>query len=182
MMTYRLKIQAVLWLCLFSHWALAEERQFQVEVIVFAQSAPNTELFERTELELESIKTYAVVKPGKKSLQNTYNRLKKAGGYRPFYYESWEISVVSNQISLPIEILAPEEGLTGRVKVQRGNLLYALVDLELAPTGIVEEEAFVYRLTEKRRVLLDEVHYLDHPVFGVIIKVSPVKEELLGIQ
>lgn len=185
-MSYRLKIQTVLLLCLFSHWAVAEDRQFQVEVIVFTQNAPNTELFEQTETELEAVKQYADVEPGGKSLQNTYNRLRKSGGYHPVYYESWQVIVGSDQLSLPIEISAPEQGLNGWVKIQRGNLLYVLADLELSSSDVIEaeaeEETLIYRLTEKRRVLLDEVHYLDHPVFGVIVKVSSVESGVLGVR
>ncbi len=50
--------------------------------------------------------------------------------------------------------------------------------MDLEYTGdVVDGEAFrtvVYRLKEKWRIKLNEIHYLDHPRFGVIAKVKPV--------
>ena len=34
-------------------------------------------------------------------------------------------------------------------------------------------------LTEKRRMRSEEVHYLDHPMLGVVVKLTPVSEEEL---
>ena len=62
--------------------------------------------------------------------------------------------------------------LNGWVKVQRGNLLHIITDLEFSPP---QPEGVIYRLNEKRRVLLNEVHYLDHPMIGALVKVSPVE-------
>jgi hypothetical protein len=49
-----------------------------------------------------------------------------------------------------------------------------LADIELSPSERVEEDGLIYHLKEKRRVLFKEVHYLDHPKFGLIVKVSPI--------
>ena len=66
--------------------------------------------------------------------------------------------------------------LNGWIKIQRGHLLHVIADLEF---GTEESEGVIYRLNEKRRVLLNEVHYLDHPEFGAVVKVSPVQLESL---
>lgn len=36
----------------------------------------------------------------------------------------------------------------------------------------------LYRISEHRRIRSNELHYLDHPRFGMIIKVSPVAVEI----
>jgi hypothetical protein len=51
--------------------------------------------------------------------------------------------------------------------------LHVIVDLEYSPTNLDEPEGLIYRIAEKRRVLLDEVHFFDHPYFGALVKVSP---------
>ncbi|NOQ15821.1 MAG: hypothetical protein GQ581_02050 [Methyloprofundus sp.] len=155
--------------------AQANERWFQIEVIVFQQSAPNTELFEQIETELKPVEIYAVASSGKKSLQNIYNRLRRAGGYQPLSYQSWRVPVKSNRISLPVNITDEAANIHGWLKIQRGNLLHVLADIELGPTATIEGDALFYRITEKRRVMLNEVHYLDHPFFGVVLKLSLVE-------
>ena len=171
-MSYLLKIQLALLLFCFNSWALADQRWFQVELIVFQQQAPNSEIFEQTETAIEPVKRYARVSAGNKTLRNTYNRLKKSRAYQPFYYQSWRIPVSSGSVSLPIDVSGYDVNLNGWIKVQRGHLIHVLADLEFSPPARGTER-MIYRLTEKRRVLLNEVHYLDHPMFGAVVKVSP---------
>ncbi len=59
--------------------------------------------------------------------------------------------------------------MNGFVHIQRGQTLQLIVDLEYTPAQ-VNSEAFIYRLNENRRIKLNEVHYLDHPKFGVVAK------------
>jgi len=174
-MSVRLKIQLFLLLFCCHAWANADTRQLQVELIVFEQSAPTTELFEQTETKIAPVKRYASVQPGTKTMNSNYSRLSRADSYRPFYYESWRVQVKSNQVSLPIHISSGAQNLEGWVKIQRGSLLHVVADLEYSPVHYDEFEGLIYRIAEKRRVLLNEVHFLDHPYFGALVKVSPVE-------
>jgi len=174
-MSVRLKIQFFLLLFCSCSWANAETRQFQVELIVFEQSAPTTELFEQVETKIAPVRGYASVQSGTKTMNSSYSRLSRAGNYRPFYYASWQVQVKSNQVSLPIHISSRAQNLDGWIKIQRGNLLHVVADLEYSPAHSDESESLIYRIAEKRRVLLNEVHFLDHPYFGVLVKVSPVE-------
>ena len=173
-MNYRMKIQLALLLFFFNNWALADQRWFQVELIIFQQQAPNTEIFEQTQSEIEPVARYARASTGSKSMKGTYSRLKRSKDYRPFYYQSWRIPVSSGRVSLPIGVSGVNENLNGWIKVQRGDLLHIIADLEYSPVSMGNER-LIYSLKEKRRVLLNEVHYLDHPMFGAVVKVSPVK-------
>lgn len=173
-MSYRLKIQLSVLLFCINNWAYAEQRLFQVELIVFQQQAPNSEIFEQVESEIAPVARYARVSTGNKTLHNIYNRLKRASAYQPFYYQSWRIPVGSGSVSLPINVSGGDANLQGWVKVQRGHLLHVLVDFEFSPPASGGEH-LIYHLKEKRRVLLNDVHYLDHPKFGAVVKVSPVE-------
>ena len=173
-MSYRLKIQLSVLLFCINNWAYAEQRLFQVELIVFQQQAPSSEIFEQVESEVAPVSRYAQVSAGTKTLQNTYNRLKRAGSYQPFYYQSWRIPVGSGSVSLPINVSGVNANLNGWIKVQRGYLLHVMVDFEFSPP-VNGDESLIYHLKEKRRVLLNDVHYLDHPKFGAVVKVSPVE-------
>ena len=173
-MSYRLKIQFALLLFFFNTLALADQRWFQVELIVFQQQAPNSEIFEQTETEIEPVTRYARASAGSKTLKNTYNRLKRSQSYQPFYYQSWRVPVSSGSVGLPIDVSGYNQNLNGWIKIQRGDLLHIIADLEFSPPASIGER-LIYRIKEKRRVLLNEVHYLDHPMFGAVLKVSPVK-------
>lgn len=172
-MSHSLKIKLALLLYCFNNLALADQRWFQVELIVFQQQAPNTEVFEQIESKIAPVTRYARASAGKKTLPGTYNRLKRARDYQPFFYQSWRIPVSSGSISLPIDVSETDVNLNGWIKIQRGHLLHVIADLEYSP-AVYGSEQLIYRLAEKRRVLLNEVHYLDHPLFGAIVKLSPL--------
>lgn len=66
--------------------------------------------------------------------------------------------------------------LRGAIRVYAPNLLFAEINLQLAPNDIsgqllASDPKFF--LNEKRKLKLNEVHYFDHPKFGVILRVSP---------
>ncbi len=146
----------------------ADERLLRVEVIVFEQLRNNvTESFNQHATELADASRYAKATASKKSLYYEYNKLKKSSLFQPLYYKSWQLVVNSGTISLPIKIESPV--LKGWVKLQRGYLLNVISHLEFDA-----QDGFIYTLKEKRRVLFDETHYLDHPKFGAIVKVSPL--------
>jgi hypothetical protein len=107
-------------------------------------------------------------------MSSLYRRLDKSIEYQPFYYKSWQVQARSGRLSLPVELYDAGQKMTGWVKVQRGELLHVLVDVELSPIESAEEDGVIYHLKEKRRVLLNEAHYFDHPNFGLIIKVVPI--------
>jgi len=171
-MSYRLTQFAILFFCI-NHAAIANQRWFQVELMVFQQQAPNTETFEQVVSEIAPVARYARASAGNKTLQGTYNRLKRSRAFKPFYYQSWRIPVSSGSISRPIDISESDTNLKGWIKIQRGHLIHVIADIEFSPPGDGIEQ-LIYRINEKRRVLLNEVHYLDHPLFGAIVKVSPL--------
>jgi hypothetical protein len=55
----------------------------------------------------------------------------------------------------------------GIVQVKIGRLLHVDVDF------LYYHEGTPVRLTETRKLKLNEIHYFDHPLFGVIVQVSP---------
>ncbi|MCF7970547.1 MAG: peptidoglycan binding protein CsiV [Methylococcaceae bacterium] len=166
----RIPLFLVLFCC--HDWANADTRTLQVELIVFEQRAPTTESFRQTETKITPVQQYAPAQSGVKTMNFEYSRLSRAGSYRPFYYQSWRIPVSSERVSLPIHIASEVQNLQGWIKIQRGNLLHVVADLEYSPS---KSKGLIYRIAEKRRILLNEVHFLDHPYFGVLLKVSPVE-------
>lgn len=186
-------------LILLSCNVLAEQSWYQIEVIVFAQKAPNTEQFDQTQSQLSWPKklvklseaalsmqewilnplSFTKLQAEDRLLQNVYYGLKKSRSYRPLVHLSWVQSARENQLSDAVQVykktgLQEDYEVNGYIRLQRGHYLHLIADLEYAPAS-AQAEPFVYRLKEKRRIKLNEIHYLDHPKFGVVVTVKPIK-------
>lgn len=64
-------------------------------------------------------------------------------------------------------VTTPEPRLEGTVAIKVARLLHIEVDF------LYRHEDVVVRLGETRRAKLRETHYFDHPLFGVLVQVSP---------
>lgn len=83
------------------------------------------------------------------------------------------------------ELIAPDRIIDGSIRIRSGFYLHADIDLsyfkKLPPENMVlrtSEESYsgfdktVIKLKETRKIKLNEIHYFDHPMFGVILQVS----------
>ena len=60
--------------------------------------------------------------------------------------------------------------LSGKIQITRGRFLHLNTDLVLREAGSNRS----YRVRLKRRMRSDELHYVDHPKLGIIIRATPV--------
>lgn len=97
------------------------------------------------------------------------SKLNTTPGYKVVAHASWiqTASAWNSRVGLPVEQVGLNgAGLSGVVHLERGQYLHLGLDLRLvAGTG-------TWRLSELRRVKLNERQYYDHPGFGVIAVVS----------
>lgn len=84
------------------------------------------------------------------------------------------------------EFIMPERIVDGSIRIRSGFYLHADIDLSYfkelpAENKIIRssEESFiaaldktVIKLKETRKIKLNEIHYFDHPMYGVILQVS----------
>ncbi len=163
---------------LFSSPLLAEGGEYQIELMVFSQTMPNTEVFEAaaSQIKWSSALTElsAYQKPDNTTLDDSYAALAKDSTYRPILHVAW-IQQVENGQSAPVHIQSADGKLNGYVQMQHDQGLQMTVDLEFTanPDGDLGRTV-IYRLNENRPIKLNEVYYLDHPKFGVIAKISPL--------
>jgi len=159
----------------------ADERLYKIEVIVFSQNSADTEVFEQTETKIDWPKrvvarsSYKKVDPEYMMLNDSFAKLARGKNYYPLMHVAWVQAVESNRSSTAVQITNPQGTLDGFFRLQRGNLIHMIADIEYSPD--LYEGSVIYRLNEKRRFKLNETHYLDHPKFGIIARVSPVTEE-----
>ncbi len=148
----------------------AAPNRYQVAVIVFSQPIDTEEkLGNQPEIPWPADwLTPKLLPPSQSSLRNAYDRLRQSRSYRPLLHTAWIQTARPNRINEAYHVGNAQSPVEGIVRLQRGQYLHVIVDMEYrAPDGTY------HRLREKRRVKFNEIHYLDHPAFGVLIQVSP---------
>jgi len=141
---------------------------------VFQQNSPTSETFPQVSTELSWPNIIHQDFRDNISLQRIYSSLAANYAYQPVWYKSWVQSFASHRTSGAMPIQGDGDLLNGFIRVQRGHYVQLLIDLEFSPGGANGDPPVIYRINEKRRVKLNEIHYFDHPRFGVIATIRPL--------
>jgi len=106
-------------------------------------------------------------------LNSIAQKLRNSGSMQVLAHKGWIQTATAwgRHVGLPLEelgIVAPN--LHGTLYLERGDLLHfgAWLQFGTAP---------VYTLSELRKVRFNEIHYLDHPALGVVVQVSPNRQD-----
>jgi len=109
--------------------------------------------------------------------------LEKSGQHHVLTHLRWQQSAEAKSVSKPVKISSESGELGGSLRFYLSR--YLIVDLNLIlrvpPSGGFfgvlgqEKEETVFQLSEPRRIKVSEMHYFDHPKFGALVRVSPVK-------
>jgi hypothetical protein len=138
------------------------------------------------------------LRPDELKLGTEYRKLRAISAYEPLVHVGWVQPGLAEANAVPMDlgtlgVLNPR----GTVRVHLMNFLHVTLDLtyqsagSAAPTTVTEggsaesnlrpgdglDEILLaphYRLATTRRVRSNELHYFDHPVFGVLVRVTPV--------
>jgi len=135
-------------------------------------------------------------------LGGIYSALKFSKQYRPVLHMAWQQPGYGASRARNVQIrkeegLISEDGIEvplikvdGVVKIRSTRLLHVDVDLAWFFQSVPEsfllfgpqpnegENTYRYaRIKESRKIKLNEVHYFDHPLFGVLIQVSRLGTE-----
>lgn len=136
----------------------------------------------------EVLKT-RVLAPAELKLGAEYRRLVAARAYEPLVHTGWVLPGLPEADATPFDlktlgVVNPR----GTVRVHLARFLHITLDLTYqASSGIAPapssfdglDEILVgqkYRLTATRNARSGELHYFDHPAFGVLVRVTPVPE------
>ena len=109
-------------------------------------------------------------------------QLEKDGQYRVLTHQRW-IQSMDGKAAVKARRIGAGNELDGLVKVYMSRYLHADVQLVLkdeSRAGGERDAARYYRLDEQRRVKNQEVHYYDHPRFGVLLRVSALEKDSAG--
>lgn len=161
---------------LFSGLVLAEGSAYQVELIVFTQDFPNTELFDQTESKINWPGGMTEISDQQRATNTTLDEslslLSKTPNYRVIKYASWVQNLAANA-GVPVRIRSTDGQLNGYLQLLQEQPLRVNVELEY-PSGLSDNlgNMILYRLNENRPVKLGDIYYLDHPRIGAIVKVT----------
>ncbi len=170
----------------------AEVRPYALEVLVFARPEPVqsiTEVFPATEpkppksfdlsFALDSgFKNLTTLPNSSRTLKNAGLRIQTQLNGQILFHKRWIHPLTKNQRSNPwfriTGVASRDFQLNGYLRWSIDRFIEVNADLRVtrlgvrrAPDGTSLDE--VYHLKEFRKMSSDDIHYLDHPAFGVII-------------
>ncbi len=134
---------------------------------------------------------YRLLSTEELELTDTYDRLERLDAYTPLVHGGWVQEGFPEDRALPFDLsLLGTFNPLGTIMLHVRRFLHVTVALRyqservvgelLAPAGIgLEEITFParYDLNVERRARSGELHFFDHPAFGVLVLVRPQPEE-----
>jgi hypothetical protein len=130
-----------------------------------------------------------LLSPDEYQLKAEYRKLSTLSAYHPLLHTGWVQPGLPENQAKPFDL--GQLGVVnprGSVRVYLSRFLHVSLDLAYQEAAAPElpsaatagndlrEVTFArrYRLTAERQVRSGELHYFDHPVFGVLVKITPV--------
>lgn len=162
---------------------------YEIEVVVFENRNPDLEgdeLWDRdpdksANAEMSDAVSVGAVPAADSALAETRNALEQSGRHHVLAHLRWQQSAEAKSVSKPVKIASPDGTLDGAIRFYSSRFLLLDVNLTLHEAGGggilvgTSQAAPVYRLTEARRVKSSETYYFDHPKFGALVRISPIK-------
>lgn len=111
--------------------------------------------------------------------------LQQGGDYAVLYHRAWRQLAhnAANAADYPVHSFSENSrnSIEGTIRLVRERYLHLNVDLLLMESSGSEPGLYsdgpgnkpAYRLVEKRRIKSSELHYFDHPKFGMLVMVTP---------
>jgi hypothetical protein len=127
------------------------------------------------------------------TLKTAESRLAASPSYRPLLHLAWRQSASAQADAPAVHLHTDSAGakdesgtdggrtLDGSIRISRNRFLHVDVDLLYRDAGSRTassgagggDSPVVFRLQQSRRINSGEVHYFDHPAFGLLVKVTP---------
>ena len=106
------------------------------------------------------------------ALNGEASRLSR-NGYSVLYHNSW-VQKFSPNSKTKLVLTDPNLSLEGTLNIERQRFLHVYPDIRLDLRSILGQNAPVVRMQESRRMRSSELHYIDHPVLGMLVLFRPV--------
>lgn len=159
--------------------AKAESGKYQIELLVFSQNLPTTEVFDQTVSKIQwprgLTELSAYQQTDNKALKDRASALFQDVAYQPIAYYSWLQSIGLGNVILPVHIQSADGKLDGFIQLHNSQPFELIVDLKQKSAQADRTgKPYLYRLNEKRPIKLNGIQYFDHPKLGVLARVNGV--------
>jgi hypothetical protein len=135
--------------------------------------------------------SFRVLRPEELQLTSQYRVLARLPAYHPLVHGGWVQLGLPDNATIPVDLgVLGVANPAGTVRLSLTRFLHVKLDLTYidtqaaqrgpapAPDDLAELPiAPRYHIGDERTTRSGEVHYFDHPAFGVLIKVTPVKAD-----
>ena len=184
----------VMLLCLAGEPAQAEYPPiYDVEIIVFRHLSPddggerwNTpDMFDGIQRRSFPPDEFTELAYRLYQMKGITRALENSRDYEVLYHRAWRQLAYDkrNSVAYPVETeieIGKRNRVQGWVRLIRERFLHLDVDLFLTATrgqaaAGADTRLPLFELNEKRRIRSGELHYFDHPRFGVIARVAPYR-------
>lgn len=100
-------------------------------------------------------------------------------GYEVLYHNAW-LEQFSPNTQSTLMLVDPFGSFEGTVRIERLRYLHVYPEVNLYTADGAEVPGTIIRLDESRRMRSKEIHYIDHPVLGMLVLFRPVKDAAAG--
>lgn len=191
--TFHRCLLALLVLCTGPAPLVAATKLYDVEIIIFTHNTRSDqgEAWHLSEAEAGRVQggfqrnRFTELSASGHRLKPVRYSLQQGGEYTVLYHRAWRQLAYSpsRAVDYPVQAMPNDSrnSVEGAIRLVRGRYLHLDMDLLLRdnathPPGYYAEGPGItpaYRLTEKRRIKSSDLHYFDHPRFGVLALVTP---------
>lgn len=168
---------------------------YRVEIVIFAntEAGANAEAWPAEMDELAQHDARQLAPPGsgeafarladsELKLGGVVGALRSAGGRKPLLHVGWRQPVLERGKAQPLWLQGGPrrylsdgravDEIAGTLLLTRSRFLHVWTDLRYAESGF---EGAIYRMQDHRRMRSGELHYIDHPSFGLLILCTPIQ-------
>ena len=168
----------------------ADQNEALLEVPLYVEPGPRVTADQATVPPVDDPLAFRLLAPEQLQLNTEYRKLTNGGGYHPVLHAGWVQPGLPEDQAKPFDLtLLGVTNPRGTVRVYLSRFLHVSLDIlyqDGTAAGAATAEPFAnelrevafaprYRLTTERQTRSGELHYFDHPAFGVLVKVTPVQ-------
>ncbi len=134
---------------------------------------------------------FRTLRPEELQLTSQYRVLARLPAYHPLVHGGWVQLGLPDASAVPVDLgVLGVTNPAGTVRLSLTRFLHLKLDLTYVDTQAVQRASIAatddlaelpiaprYHIDAERTTRSGELHYFDHPAFGVLIKVTPVKAD-----
>jgi len=158
---------------------------YNIEVLVFENRLPNMEggeLWAQDKIRPLPDEVNTAELPGQPEdpesvLYQAAEQIAKDSNYRMILHGYWQQAAEAKSDTKPVRLATADGTLDGIFRFYLSRFLHVDVNLQLRqPETAPDAPPLVSRLREHRRIRTQDIHYFDHPRFGVLMRITPAEK------